>query len=208
LRLIEENQFDTIYHEHFYYFSLYSVSEIFAKHDLMIFDLKELPTFGGSLRIYLCHDDDNTKSINPRVTDLLNIEIDTGLTDLGIYHKYGEKVKKSKRKILKFMIDIKSENKSIVAYGAPAKGNTLLNYCGIRTDFIDYAVDRNPHKQKHFLPGTHIPIYDPDKIRETKPDVLLIQPWNIKEEIMNQMSYIREWNGKFAVLIPDVQIFS
>jgi 2-polyprenyl-3-methyl-5-hydroxy-6-metoxy-1,4-benzoquinol methylase len=208
MRLIEENQFDTIYHEHFSYFSLYTVREIFAQHGLTLFDLEELPTFGGSLRIYLCHTEDSTQSTSTRVSELLSKEIDAGLTDLEIYHRFGEKVKESKRKILDFMLNAKRENKSIAAYGAPAKGNTLLNYCGIRNDFIDYAVDKNPHKQKHFLPGTRIPIYNPDKIRETKPDYLLILPWNIKEEIMEQMSHIREWKGKFAVLIPEVQVYS
>jgi hypothetical protein len=208
MRLIEENQFDTIYHEHFSYFSLYTIREIFAQHGLTIFDLGELPTFGGSLRIYLCHTEDSTQSISTRVSDLLSKEIDAGLTDLEIYHRFGEKVKESKRKILDFMLNAKRENKSITAYGAPAKGNTLLNYCGIRNDFIDYTVDKNPHKQNHFLPGTRIPILNPGKIRETKPDYLLILPWNIKEEIMDQMSHIREWKGKFAVLIPEVQIYS
>jgi hypothetical protein len=208
LRLIDENQFDTIYHEHFSYFSLYSVKEIFTQHGLTIFDVDELPTFGGSLRIYTCRADNHSHSIRTRVTDVLNNEIDAGLNNLEIYHRFGEKVKESKRKILEFMLNAKRENKSIVAYGAPAKGNTLLNYCGIRTDFIDYAVDKNPHKQNHFLPGTHIPIYNPDKIRETKPDYLLILPWNIKEEIMDQMSHIREWKGKFAIFIPEVQVYS
>jgi SAM-dependent methyltransferase len=208
MRLIEENQFDTIYHEHFSYFSLFTVREIFAKHGLTIFDLEELPTFGGSLRLYLCHTEDSTQSISTRVSGLLSKEIDAGLTDLEIYLRFGEKVKESKRKILDFMLNVKRENKSIAAYGAPAKGNTLLNYCGIRNDFIDYAVDKNPHKQNHFLPGTHIPIFNPDKILETKPDYLLILPWNIKEEIMDQMSHIRKWKGKFVVLIPELQVYS
>jgi len=208
MRLIEENQFDTIYHEHFSYFSFFTVREIFAKHGLNIFDLEELSTFGGSLRIYFCHTEDNTKSISSRVSDLLSKENDAGITDLDIYHRFGEKVKKSKREILNFMLNVKRENKSIAAYGAPAKGNTLLNYCGIRNDFIDYAVDRSPHKQNHFLPGVRIPIYHPDKIKETRPEYLLILPWNIKEEIMDQMSYIREWNGKFVVLIPEVKVYS
>jgi len=208
MRLIEENQFDTIYHEHFSYFSFFTVREIFAKHGLNIFDLEELSTFGGSLRIYFCHTEDNIKSISSRVSDLLSKENDAGITDLDIYHRFGEKVKKSKREILNFMLNVKRENKSIAAYGAPAKGNTLLNYCGIRNDFIDYAVDRSPHKQNHFLPGVRIPIYHPDKIKETRPEYLLILPWNIKEEIMDQMSYIREWNGKFVVLIPEVKVYS
>lgn len=208
MRLIEENQFDTIYHEHFSYFSFYTVRKIFAKHDLNIFDLEELPTFGGSLRIYLCHHDDNTKSISRRVSDLLSKEKDAGFTELETYRRFGEIVKESKRNILSFLIDLKQKNKSIVAYGAPAKGSTLLNYCGIRNDFIDYAVDRSHHKQNHFLPGVRIPIYHPDKIKETRPDYLLILPWNIKEEIMNQMAFIREWNGKFVVLIPEVKVYS
>ncbi|MCG7852231.1 MAG: class I SAM-dependent methyltransferase [Methanosarcinaceae archaeon] len=207
MRLIEENQFDTIYHEHFSYFSFFTVEKIFAKHGLTIFDVDELPTFGGSLRIYARHSEDSSRPVTKRVSSLLNEEINAGYTKLENYLSFAEKVKDTKRNILDFMIKVKKEGKSIAGYGAPAKGNTLLNYCGIRTDFLDYTVDRSPHKQGQYLPGTHIPIYPPDKIEETKPDYLVILPWNIKEEIMNQMSYIREWGGRFVVLIPEVKVY-
>lgn len=207
MRLIEENQFDTIYHEHFSYFSLITVIKVFAKHGLTIFDVQELPTHGGSLRIYACHAEDISKPVSERISDLLNREIDAGFTDLELYQSFGKRVKETKRNILDFMIKIKREGKSIVGYGAPAKGNTLLNYCGIRTDFIDYTVDRSPHKQGHFLPGTRIPIYQPDKIKKTKPDYLIILPWNLKDEIMEQMAHIRDWGGQFVTLIPDVKIY-
>lgn len=208
MRLIEENQFDTIYHEHFSYFSFMSVTAIFASHGLVIFDVEELPTHGGSLRIYARHAEDTLRPVNGRVTDLLDRESAAGSADLGYYVSFGERVKEAKGNILNFMIQAKKQGKNIVGYGAPAKGNTLLNFCGIRTDFIDYTVDRSPHKQGHFLPGTHIPIYAPDKVKETKPDYLLILPWNLKEEIMDQMSYIRAWGGQFAVCIPEVKVYS
>lgn len=208
MRLIEENQFDTIYHEHFSYFSLITVKKVFAKHGLTIFDVQELPTHGGSLRIYACHAEDTSKPVSERISDLLNREIDVGFTDLVLYQSFGKRVKETKRNILDFMIKAKREGKSIVGYGAPAKGNTLLNYCGIRTDFIDYTVDRSPHKQGHFLPGTRIPIYQPDKIKKTRPDYLIIFPWNLKDEIMEQMAHIRNWGGQFVTLIPDVKIYS
>jgi SAM-dependent methyltransferase len=206
--LMEENQFDTIYHEHFSYFSFFTVKKILDKHGLTIFDVDELPTFGGSLRIYACHAENSSKPVTKRVSTLLNKEINAGYADLETYLSFAENVKEIKRNILDFLLKIKKEKKSIVGYGAPAKGNTLLNYCGIRTDFLDYTVDRSPHKQGQYLPGTHIPIYHPDKIRETKPDYLLILPWNIKEEIMEQMAHIREWGGRFVVLIPEVKVFS
>ena len=206
LKLIDENQFDTIYHEHFSYFSFFTVIALFAQHQLKVFDVEELPTFGGSLRIFFCHAGDQTKSVSQRVEDLLNREISAGIKDVAFYVRFNEKVKQVKREILEFVLKAKAENKTIACYGAPAKGNTLLNYCGIRTDFIDYTVDRNPHKQNHFLPGTHIPIHHPDKVKETKPDYLVILPWNLKEEIMEQMSCIREWGGQFVVFIPGVEI--
>lgn len=208
MRLIEENQFDTIYHEHFSYFSLITVKEVFAKHGLAIFDVQELPTHGGSLRIYACHAEDTSKPVTDRISDLLNREIDAGFTNLEFYQSFVERVKKTKRNVLDFLIKAKSQGKSIAGYGAPAKGNTLLNYSGIRTDFIDYTVDRSPHKQGCYLPGTHIPIYHPDKIRETKPDYLVILPWNLKDEIMDQMTHIRDWGGQFVTLIPEVRIYS
>ena len=206
MRLIDEKQFDTIYHEHFSYFSFITVEKIFAHHGLTLFDVDELFTHGGSLRIYACHEDDTFRSKSKRVADLKSREESEGFTKLELYNSFSDKVKETKRKILQFLIDVKQKGKSIAGYGAPAKGNTLLNYCGVRSDFIDYTVDRSPHKQGLYLPGTHIPIYHPDKIRETKPDYLLILPWNLKEEIMEQMSYISEWGGKFVVLIPEVKV--
>ena len=208
MRLMEENQFDTIYHEHFSYFSFITVKGVFAEHGLNIFDVDELPTHGGSLRIYACHTGDESKSVGQRVNDLVDREEAAGFNTLKHYLSFDEKVKEIKRNILDFMVKAKRDGKSIAGYGAPAKGNTLLNYCGIRTDFIDYTVDRSPHKQEHFLPGTHIPIYHPDKVKETKPDYLLILPWNLKDEIMEQMSHIRDWGGQFIVLIPEVKIYS
>ncbi len=207
MQLINEKQFDTIYHEHFSYFSLTTVGKVFASHGLTIFDVEELSTHGGSLRIYVCHSEDTSKSISKSVIELIAREKTEGFTKLEYYLSFIEKVKEAKRNILEFLIKTKKQGKSIVGYGAPAKGNTLLNYCGIRTDFIDYTVDRSPHKQGLFLPGTHIPIYSPDKINETRPDYLLILPWNIKDEIREQMAHIRKWGGKFVVLIPEVKIY-
>jgi len=206
LRLIAENQFDTIYHEHFSYLSFITVEKIFATHGLTLFDVEELPTHGGSLRIYARHTEDSSKPITQRVADLRTREEAAGLTRLECYLSFAEKVKEAKRKILKFLINARQEGKSIAGYGAPAKGNTLVNYCGIRSDFIDYTVDRSPHKQGCFLPGSHIPIYNPDKIKETKPDYLLILPWNLKDEVMEQMAHIRDWGGQFVVPIPHVKV--
>ncbi len=206
LCLIEENQFDTIYHEHFSYFSFITVEKVFQKHGLTIFDVEELSTHGGSLRIYARHNDDVSRSIGEGVLKLKHKEEDAGFAHIKQYLSFTEKVKETKRNILDFVITSKREGRSIAGYGAPAKGNTLLNFCGIRTDFIDYTVDRNPHKQNCYLPGARIPIYDVDKIKETNPDYLLILPWNIKDEIMEQMAYIREWGGKFVVLIPEVKV--
>jgi len=208
MRLMAENQFDTIYHEHFSYFSFTTVRKVFAAHGLTLFDVEELPIHGGSLRIYACHQDDTSKTISPRVTDLLAREEAADLTSIDCYLSFAERVKAMKRKLLVFLVTAKEERKSIAGYGAPAKGNTLLNYCGIQADFVDYTVDRSPHKQGLFLPGTHIPIYHPDRVKETRPDYLLILPWNLKDEIMEQMAYIRDWGGQFLVLIPEVRVLS
>jgi len=208
LRLIEQNQFDTIYHEHFSYLSFSTVEKIFAKHGLTLFDVEELTTHGGSLRIFAKHTEDNTHPLTHRLKELRQLEIQQGLGDIGTYQIFAESVRETKRKILEFLIQTKQANKTIVAYGAPAKGNTLLNYCGIRDDFIDYTVDISPHKQGLFLPGTHIAIHHPDKIKETKPDYLVILPWNLKDEIIEQMAYIREWGGQFVTLIPHVEVVS
>jgi SAM-dependent methyltransferase len=206
MRLMQENQFDTIYHEHFSYFSFIVIDKIFADHGLTLFDVEELPTHGGSLRIYARHTEDTSKPIGQRVFDLLAREKDAGFASWQSYLSFSDRVKATKYKLLNFLIKAKRERKSIVGYGAPAKANTLLNYCGIRSDFMDYTVDRSPHKQGHFLPGTHIPIHHPDKIKETKPDYLLILPWNLKDEVMEQMQCIRDWGGQFIVPIPEVQV--
>ena len=207
LQLVEQNQFDTIYHEHFSYFSFIAVERVFARHGMKLFDVEELPTHGGSLRIYACHDGDASKPVEMRAKALKAREEAMGFGNLNHYLSFGPRVETTKRKLLSFLITAKQEGKRIVGYGAPAKGNTLLNYCGIRTDLIDYTVDRSPHKQGHFLPGVHIPIYEPERVRATTPDYLLILPWNIREEVMYQMSYIREWGGKFVVPIPEVQVY-
>jgi SAM-dependent methyltransferase len=207
MKLIEENQFDTIYHEHFSYFSIVSVGKIFSFHGLKIFDVEELPTHGGSLRIYACHQDDGGRKIGERVIGLREREEAGGLTRMTYYGSFGERVKETKRNLLDLLIRLKREGKSIAGYGAPGKGNTLLNYCGIRTDFMDYTVDRNPYKHGKFTPGTHIPIHAPDRVKETKPDYLLILPWNFKEEIIEQMSFIRSWGGRFIVPIPGAKVY-
>lgn len=207
MRLIEGNQFDTIYHEHFSYLSLLTVEKVFAAHGLRLFDVEELPTHGGSLRIYAGHTDDTAQVLAPRVAALRAREEQAGLTRIAYYLAFAEQVKETKRKLVHFLIGAKQNGQSIVGYGAPGKGNTLLNYCGIRTDFLDYTVDRSPHKQGKFLPGTHIPIFPPDKLKETRPDYLLILPWNLKHEILAQTAYIREWGGRFVIPIPEVEVF-
>jgi 2-polyprenyl-3-methyl-5-hydroxy-6-metoxy-1,4-benzoquinol methylase len=206
MRLMQENQFDTIYHEHFSYFSFIAVEKVFAAHGLTLFDVEELPTHGGSLRIYARHSEDASKTVVKRVEELRAREQESGLASLPCYLSFAGKVQGTKCKLLNFLIQAKNEQKSIVGYGAPAKGNTLLNYCGIRSDFIDYTVDRSPHKQGRFLPGTHVPIYPPEKINETRPDYVLVLPWNLKDEVMEQMKHIREWGGRFIVPIPEVKV--
>jgi 2-polyprenyl-3-methyl-5-hydroxy-6-metoxy-1,4-benzoquinol methylase len=206
LQLINQNQFDTIYHEHFSYFSFLTVEKVFAAHGLTLFDVEELATHGGSLRIYGKHTENIQQLVTERVTALKAKEIAAKLDTIDTYLDYPRQVESIKRQLLTFLIKAKTEGKSVVGYGAPAKGNTLLNYCGVRTDFIDYTVDRSPHKQGLFLPGTHIPIYNPDRIAETKPDYLLILPWNLKSEIIEQTAHIRDWGGKFVVPIPQLEI--
>jgi len=206
LRLMRENQFDTIYHEHFSYFSYTTVETVFGSHGLTLFDVEEIPTHGGSLRIYAKHAGDSNKEQTPRISELRAREYNAGLTNLESYCGFAEQVRECKRALLDFLIRAKRAGKRIVGYGAPAKGNTLLNYCGIRRDFVDYTVDISPHKQGLFLPGTHIPVYHPDRIRDTRPDYVLILPWNLKGEIERQMGYIREWGGRFVVPIPTVEV--
>jgi len=207
IRLMEENQFDTIYHEHFSYFSFTTVSQVFAAHELVLFDVDELSTHGGSIRIYGRHAEDTTKPVTEKVKEMLVREDRWGVKRMETYEAFAEQVKATKRGILQFLINAKSEGKSIVGYGAPGKGNTLLNYCGIRTDFLDYTVDRNPYKQGKFTPGVRIPIYSPDKIKGTKPDYVFILPWNLKDEVAEQNAVIRTWGGKFVVPIPTVTVF-
>ena len=207
LQLMEYNQFDTIYHEHFSYFSFLSVERVFARHGMKVFDVEELPTHGGSLRIYASHDSVGSRPIEVRARELKARETRAGFGDLNHYLSFSPKVEATKRKLLSFLIAARQDGKRVVGYGAPAKGNTLLNYCGVRTDLVDYTVDRSPHKQGHSLPGVHIPIYAPEKIRQTHPDYVLILPWNLREEVMQQMSFIRDWGGQFVVPIPEVTIY-
>ena len=206
LRMMDGNQFDTIYHEHFSYFSLLTAEKIFAAHGLTVFDVEELPTHGGSLRLYLRHTEEETPSVTARVGRLRVLEQERELDQLSGYRSFAAQVEKTKRDLLRFLIDAKVQGKSIAGYGAPGKGNTLLNYCGIRTDLLEYTVDRNPHKWGMFLPGTHIPVYAPERIAETQPDYVLILPWNLKEEIAAQLEYVRSWGGRLVIPIPEVQV--
>jgi 2-polyprenyl-3-methyl-5-hydroxy-6-metoxy-1,4-benzoquinol methylase len=206
LRLMQENQFDTIYHEHFSYFSLITAEWLFGAHDLVIFDVEELPTHGGSLRIYARNRDSTSHAVRPSVEALRALEVERGLTSIESYERFGEQAQRTKWNLLDFLIATKRSGRSLAGYGAPGKGNTLLNYCGIRTDFLDYTVDRNPYKQGRFTPGTHIPIFSPDRILETQPDFVLILPWNFKDEIILQMAAISAWGGRFVVPIPEVRV--
>jgi SAM-dependent methyltransferase len=206
MRLIEDNQWDTIYHEHFSYFSFLTVSSVFEAHGLRLFDVEELPTHGGSLRIYGAHAEDAEKSESPAASELRTREREAGYERLDTYLGYGRRVEQDKRQILRFLIELKEQGQRVVAYGAPAKGNTLLNYCGLRSDFIDYTCDLNPHKQGNFLPGSRIPIRSPESIREDRPDIVLILPWNLKHEIIEQLSFIRDWGGRFAARTPELTL--
>ena len=208
LKLIELNEFDMIYHEHFSYFSLGTLKKIFAELKLKIVDVEELSIHGGSLRLYIIHEKNNSYQKSMRVDQLLEKEKQFGLLKTSTYDNFTKNIQNVKEDICNFFAEARKENKKIVCYGAPAKGNTLLNFCGIGKDFIEYTVDKNPHKQELFLPGTHIPIYSPEKVLSTKPDYLLILPWNLKDEIIEQMSFIRDWNGKFVVLMPKIEIIN
>jgi C-methyltransferase C-terminal domain/Putative zinc binding domain/Methyltransferase domain len=205
-RLIEGNQFDTIYHEHFSYFSLLAAEKIFGAHGLVVFDVEELWTHGGSLRVYARHSEDTTRPLSPRVHRLREQEEAAGLGDLKTYAAFEERVRETKRSLLELLTRAKREGKRIAGYGAPGKGNTLLNYCGIRTDFVDFTVDRNPYKHGRFLPGSRIPIFPPERIASERPDLVLILPWNLKDEIMGQLDYIRGWGGQFILPIPEAVV--
>jgi len=207
MSLMDFNQFDTIYHEHFSYFSLSTVNEIFRKHQLKVFDVQKLESHGGSIRIFATHINNSNELLSDNLKNLLLLEEEQGFRSISRYLGYQDKVNSTKRKLLDFLIEEKSRGKTIVAYGAPAKGNTLLNYCGIHTDLVDYTVDKSPYKQGMYLPGVHIPVYDPKKIFETKPDYVLILPWNLRIEISEQMKEIRDWSGKFVVTMPALEIF-
>jgi 2-polyprenyl-3-methyl-5-hydroxy-6-metoxy-1,4-benzoquinol methylase len=208
LNLVRLNQFDTIYHEHFSYFSFFVVQKVFAKHGMKVFDVEELTTHGGSLRIFACHSDSKAHDTTLNVENMLQKERAEGMMRLDYYRNFGEKVKAIKRQLLTFLIDCKQNKKTVIGYGAPAKGNTLLNYCGIRTDFLDFTVDRSPHKQGYLLPGVHIPIMSPDQIAKAKPDYVLILPWNLKDEIMKNFAEISKWGGRFVVPIPKLEVMS
>ena len=206
-RLVQGNQFDTIYHEHFSYFSFLTVSEVFEAHGMTLFDVEELPSHGGSIRIYAKHTEDDSRGVTEDVHRLRAQEMALGYDRLESYGSFQEKVHETKRGFLEFLIDAKRDGRTIVNYGAPGKGNTLLNYCGIRQDFIDYAVDRSEYKHGRYTPGTHIPIFPPDKLQETKPDLIVIMPWNLRKEISRQLAYTAEWGAKLVVPIPTVEVF-
>ena len=204
--LVEHSQFDTIYHEHFSYFSFVAVERVFAKHGITLFDVQKLPTHGGSLRIFGRHAENAALEVTAAVTDLRSLEQGLGYEGVELYDAFARQVLATKRSLLTFLIEAQQQGKTVVGYGAPAKGNTLLNYCGVYNDLLEYTVDLSPHKQGHLLPGTRIPVYAPSKIEETKPDYLLILPWNLEAEITEQMACIRSWGGKFVVPIPEVRV--
>jgi 2-polyprenyl-3-methyl-5-hydroxy-6-metoxy-1,4-benzoquinol methylase len=207
MQLVQFNQFDTIYHEHFSYLSLITVQQLFAKNGLIIFDVQEIPTHGGSLRIFAKHANNTTHNITPAVEELLQKEIAAGMKTIDYYKDFQQKVNNVKNNFLSFLLKAKADGKKVAAYGAAAKGNTLLNYCGIKTDLINFVVDANPHKQNKFLPGSHIPVVAEEYIKVSKPDYIIIFPWNIKDEVVEQLNYIYEWEGQFVVAIPELLIF-
>lgn len=204
LQLVLNNQFDTIYHEHFSYLSFYTVKQIFEAQGLQMFDVQEIPTHGGSLRIYAKHKDDTTKTISSNVEFLLKKETDAGINKLSFYENFTTQAETVKLDFTSFLIEQKRKNKKVAGYGAAAKGNTLLNFCGIKNDFIDFVVDANPSKQNKFLPGSHIPVVNEAHLKASKPDFVIIFPWNLKEEVMSQLAYIREWGGRFVIPIPNL----
>ncbi|MGN6353568.1 MAG: SAM-dependent methyltransferase, partial [Parafilimonas sp.] len=204
MQLVENNQFDTIYHEHFSYLSFYTVKRIFEVHGLEMFDVDEIPTHGGSLRIYAKHKEDNRKLISEKVTALLKKEADKGMLNINYYNNFQAKALNVKLALTQFLIEQKKAGKKVAGYGAAAKGNTLLNYCGIKNDLIDFVVDANPYKQNKYLPASHIPVVDELYLKQEKPDYIIIFPWNLKTEITTQLSYIKDWNAKFVISIPEL----
>ncbi|MCP9749909.1 class I SAM-dependent methyltransferase [Ferruginibacter sp. HRS2-29] len=206
LQLIDKNQFDTIYHEHFSYLSLIAVKQIFETAGLELFDVEELPTHGGSLRIFAKHAEDAQKIVSDNVANMLQKEKDFGLADLDIYLSYQEKAEKVKNDFTRFLIDARNDGKKVAGYGAAAKGNTLLNFAGIKKDLLEFVTDASPHKQNKYLPGVHIPVFSEQKIKDERPDYVVILPWNLREEITSQLAYIQEWGGKFVVAVPALEI--
>ncbi|GGA86331.1 class I SAM-dependent methyltransferase [Puia dinghuensis] len=206
MQLVDNNQFDTIYHEHFSYLSFYTVQKIFRSQGLELFDVEELPTHGGSLRIYAGHAEDKSKTISARVAALLEKEAGKGMTTLAYYDHFQAKALEVKMALTAFLIEQKKAGKRVVAYGAAAKGNTLLNYCGIKNDLLEYVVDRNPHKQNKWLPASHIPVVAEARLKDDRPDFVLLLPWNLRDEITKQLAYIRDWGGKFVIPIPCLEI--
>jgi SAM-dependent methyltransferase len=207
MRLIDEMQWDTIYHEHFSYLSFSTARRVFAAQGLRLFDVEEIPTHGGSLRIFGCHDDDGGKPDTAAAEELLAREQAAGYDRVETYLDFGRRVAEDKRAILETLIALKRDGNRIVGYGAPAKGNTLLNYCGVGRDFLDYTCDLSPHKQGQLLPGTHVPVRSPDAIAETRPDLVFILPWNLKDEIIDQLAFVREWGGRFVVRTPGLRVY-
>jgi hypothetical protein len=206
LELIKHNEFDTIYHEHFSYLSLIAVEKIFKAHGLEVFAVEQLTTHGGSLRVYGQHLGNSLRAVEASVAEIRELEFAAKLNQVVTYTAFSKGVEAAKRALLSFLIEAKGSGKKIVAYGAAAKGNTLLNYCGIRQDFIEYVVDRNPHKQGLFTPGTHIPVFSPEKIEQTKPDYIVILPWNLTDEVTKQLAFVRDWGAKFVVAIPTLRV--
>ena len=206
VQLIDNNQFDTIYHEHFSYLSFHTVKQIFESQGLELFDVNELPTHGGSLRIYAKHQEDSSKSVSPNVKTLLDKEVAKGVTSLSYYQNFQQKALQVKLNMTSFLIEQKRNGKRVAAYGAAAKGNTLLNYCGIKNDLIEFVVDANPNKQNKWLPASHIPVTNEDYLKANKPDFVIILPWNLRDEITAQLSYIKEWGGKFVIPIPKLEV--
>jgi 2-polyprenyl-3-methyl-5-hydroxy-6-metoxy-1,4-benzoquinol methylase len=206
MQLVENNQFDTIYHEHFSYLSLYAVSQIFESKGLTIFDVEEIPTHGGSLRIYAKHNSNNSKVIATNVQNLISREVAKGINKPSYYANFQEKAFDIKLAFLQFLISQKKAGKKVAAYGAAAKGNTLLNYCGVKKDLVEYVVDANPNKQGKWLPGSHVPVVNEAFIKTSKPDFVVVLPWNIKKEVIRQLAYIKDWGGRFVILIPNLEI--